>query len=656
MAPSKKESKLQLKSAAEFFSNNKTIAGFDNPGKSLYTTIREFVENSLDAAESGRVLPEISIRIEEFDQKTFNQMVGLLPMDRKNEKIYSERETGGEAVKNSRVKTMYYKVTVTDNGCGMPFADIPNMFGRVLAGTKYGVKQARGRFGLGAKMALIWSKMSTGKPIEISSSEEGSDYITHCILDIDIYENTPKVILHEKIENSLGWRGTELGVLIEGNWIGYRSRILQYMRQMAIITPYATFEFRFQSTGDPSKSFAVRYARRSEHMPDIASEVKHHPSSVNLIILKKLLNDAVLRKTTLVGYLTQEFSCIDKKMAHHIIEELGDEFDSKMPASSVTEAQCLQILHLFAQLKFPLPDGDCLSPAGEYNLRLGIMKELKPEMVATYQEPVRVYEGHPFIVDAGVSLGGKTVKPGLNVYRFANRIPLLFEAGGDVVTRTVLKKINWAMYKIRPNADKIGVFVSIVSTKIPFKGTGKEYIGDDAEEIARAVKHAIQQCCFQLKVKLVRAGNLKSQLDRKSNLVKYVPNVSKAIYEVLSKISKNGPREAEEGGSGEPSAKRLKLEEATGGSGGATIDWTYSEILRRVRSQEITALTLSKKLLLHVERTDAEQAFEYVASTGMKEGIKKEMFYIQPISCTREKIQVSHPECELYLIQNAQKL
>jgi hypothetical protein len=44
------------------------------------------------------------------------------------------------------------------------------------------------------------------------------------------------------------------------------------------------------------------------------------------------------------------------------------------------------------------------------------------------------------------------------------------------------------------------VFVSIVSTKIPFKGAGKEYIGDDVEEMVGAVKQAIQQCGVQLKV------------------------------------------------------------------------------------------------------------------------------------------------------------
>ena len=43
------------------------------------------------------------------------------------------------------------------------------------------------------------------------------------------------------------------------------------------------------------------------------------------------------------------------------------------------------------------------------------------------------------------------------------------------------------------------MFVSIVSTKIPFKGTGKEFIGNDIPAISSAVKRALQACCLQLK-------------------------------------------------------------------------------------------------------------------------------------------------------------
>lgn len=40
----------------------------------------------------------------------------------------------------------------------------------------------------GGKQALIWSKMSTGLPIEIKSSMKGQNYVSFCRLDIDIHK------------------------------------------------------------------------------------------------------------------------------------------------------------------------------------------------------------------------------------------------------------------------------------------------------------------------------------------------------------------------------------------------------------------------------------------------------------------------------------
>lgn len=114
------------------------------------------------------------------------------------------------------------------------------------------------------------------------------------------------------------------------------------------------------------------------------------------------------------------------------------------------------------------------------------MKEVRPDMIVTHEEPARVYEGHAFIIEAAVSLGGKSVAPGINVFRFANRIPLLFEQASDVISRTA-NEVKWGNYKINKKEDKIGVFVSLVSTKIPFKGTGKEYISDEIPEIKEAI-------------------------------------------------------------------------------------------------------------------------------------------------------------------------
>lgn len=169
----------------------------------MYTTIREFVENSLDAAESIHCLPEIQVTVEKLADDRFNELRGL-----KDDKNVSLRE--------------YFVVTCKDNGMGMKHQQIPNMLGVVLSSTKYGLKQSRGKFGLGAKMALVWSKKSTGLPIEVLSCTGESTPISHYKLDIDVYNNVPCVILEEQLDNESKWRGTEISVVIEGKWSSYR--------------------------------------------------------------------------------------------------------------------------------------------------------------------------------------------------------------------------------------------------------------------------------------------------------------------------------------------------------------------------------------------------------------------------------------------------
>ncbi|OAP01868.1 TOP6B [Arabidopsis thaliana] len=645
------ESKLKQKSPAEFFAENKNIAGFDNPGKSLYTTVRELVENALDSAESISELPEVEVTIEEIVKSKFNSMIGLIDRERVDTQLYDDYETekargkrlakearaseiqaknlasgkknkepGVSKVLKARGEASFYKVTCKDNGKGMPHDDIPNMFGRVLSGTKYGLKQTRGKFGLGAKMALIWSKMSTGLPIEISSSMKSQNYVTFCRLDIDIHRNIPHIHLHEKKGNKEKWHGAEIQVVIEGNWTTYRSKILHYMRQMAVITPYAQFLFRFISE-TPEKNVTIKFTRRTDVMPPIPIETKHHPSSVDLLLIKRLITDT--SKKTLLQFLQNEFVNINKTLAARLIGEMGPDFGPSMAVKSVTSQQMVRIHQLFRQAKFDDPSGDCLSPAGEYNLRLGIIKELHPDMVATYSGSAQVFEGHPFIVEAGVSLGGRDVKQashilllfihvsssshrfkGINIFRFANRIPLLFEQGADVVTRTALKRINWNSYKINQTQDKIGVFVSIVSTKIPFKGTGKEYIGDDISEIATAVKSAIQQCCIQLKSKIVKRLQAREQQERKRSLSRYIPDATGAVYEVLKQMTE------------EHKTKRKRYGEED------------IVMLDKVSKQIITKETLKEKLAEHVEQVDYEMALEYATQSGVSEE-PRENIYLQ---------------------------
>jgi DNA topoisomerase-6 subunit B len=82
-----------------------------------------------------------------------------------------------------------------------------------------------------------------------------------------------------------------------------------------------------------------------------------------------------------------------------------------------------------------------------------------------------------------------------------------------------------------------------VSTKIPYKGTGKEYIGDDITEISASVKRALQTCCQQLRTHLLKRNALRDQKDRRSKLTKYIPDVTRALYALLDGMRKRHQEE-----------------------------------------------------------------------------------------------------------------
>ncbi|CAI9270094.1 unnamed protein product [Lactuca saligna] len=518
---------------AEFFAESKNIDGFDNPGKSLLSTVRELVENALDSAESIGELPRVEVTIEEINRSMIDDDVETV---KDSEKRLGKNSAIGKktAAKPIKGPSGYYRVTCKDNGKGMPHDAIPNMFGRVLLRKKYGVKQTRGKFGLGgAKMVSIWSKMSTGEPIEICSSMKNESYATRCILDVDIYRNTPHIHLHEKIGGMENWHGAEIKVVIEGNWTAYGSKILEYMRQMAVITPYAEFKFRFVAvTLDENGVVEKSYPRLIEEMPPVPVETKYHPSAVDsLHIIQRMI--AQTKNHNLLEFLQHEFVNISNDQAQRLIAKMGPDVTSETQVNSLTLLQIAYMHHLFQHTKFDDPSGNCLAPLGDESFCEGIYKVLQPKMVATYTaKSAQVYQGHPFIVEAGVSLGGKVLKQGINIFRFANRVPLLFEQDADVVTTTAMKRIKWERYKIFKKQEKIGVYVNIVSTKIPFKGSGMEYIGDDISKIiAKAVKTCLEDCCNQLR-----------SLDLKRNMSFYIDQAATACASI-TEIGRdlNGP-------------------------------------------------------------------------------------------------------------------
>ena len=233
-------------SPADFFYRNRDIAGFTNPARAIFSSIRELVENSLDASDQLRVPSEVYVRLSLDGDAT------------------SEAERGG-----------VYKLRVEDNGSGIPARHIPSAFGQVLFGSKYTLKQARGTFGLGGTMAILYGQITTHKPAHIASST-GTSRIYRYTLMIDIRRNRP-VVLDRKIQvNKERWRGTMVEFWLEGNYFRAMPKILEYLKQTAVVTPYANITFV-----DP-RGRLYKFNRVTSKMPRAPKETLPHPYGVEL--------------------------------------------------------------------------------------------------------------------------------------------------------------------------------------------------------------------------------------------------------------------------------------------------------------------------------------------------------------------------------------
>jgi len=479
-------------SASDFFYRNRDIAGFTNPTRAIFAAIRELVENSLDAAESIKTPPDIYVRLS-FE---------------------------GEASKETQI----YKLRVEDNGCGIPPQYIPLAFGQVLYGSKYKLKQQRGTFGLGGKMAILYGQITTHQPATIISSTSMSSKIYVFKLMIDIQKNRPIILDRKVFLNKEGWRGTIVEFCLEGDYLRAMPKILEYFKQTAIVNPYANITFV-----DP-KGRLYKFVRATTVMPDPPKETLPHPYGVDVELLQRLIQ--ITPHTNMLDFLKNHFHRVGEVTARKFLEFSGIS-PSKNP-KKLTHEEVVRLMQMMKRFKeFLPPDASCLSPLGEELLKTGVLKELKPEFVAVHQRKPATYAGHPFIVEVAIAYGGEIPqREGFVIYRFANKIPLLYDEASDVSVK-VVNSMNWRRYKVTPDMP-IAIVVHICSTKVPYKTVGKEFIAD-RPEVRREIANGLREVARQLQRFLTRREHVDRERKRLGVFSKYLPRIAEFSAKLAGK-------------------------------------------------------------------------------------------------------------------------
>ncbi|MEM2875631.1 MAG: DNA topoisomerase VI subunit B [Candidatus Bathyarchaeia archaeon] len=478
-------------SPADFFYRNRDIAGFSNPSRAVYSAIRELVENSLDAAESIAVLPDVFIRL--------------------------------TRIKESGEGTEIYDLRVQDNGTGVPSQYIPSAFGQVLFGSKYRLKQSRGTFGLGGTMAILYGQITTHHPVHIVSSI-GDSMVYEYTLSIDIQNNRPIILQRKAIKNEFKWRGTIVEFRLEGDYFRAMPNVLKYLKQTAVVNPYANITFI-----DP-RGRLYMFTRATTSMPPPPKETKPHPYGVDLGGRRIIKNST--NAEDMVSFMMEAFHRVGRSTAINFLNFSGINPEKKPKKLSPEEIVTLvQKLKTFGE--FLPPDASCLSPVGEDLLKAGMIKEYKPEFIAAVQRKPSTYSGHPFIVEVVIAYGGGIPRKGeITLFRFANRIPLLYDEASDVSWK-IIKSINWRRYKVTPDMP-IAIAVHLYSTKIPYKTVGKEIIAD-RPEVRREILFGIRHVARKLQRFLTRVEYAQRERKRINIFAKYLPKIARFSTELAEK-------------------------------------------------------------------------------------------------------------------------
>lgn len=597
-------------SPSEFFYSNRDLAGFSNPTRSLYTAVREFVENALDACDQRGILPDVHLTI--------------------------------KAVEPEKPDPKHYILTVKDNGPGVDVKHVPLAFGTVLYGSKFGLKQARGMFGLGATMAILYGQITTNKPVTVKSSTDGEIQDQFEVL-LDIQKNKPVIVKHTTKEVSK--KGLSVSICLEGDYSKAGNKIRDYVYETSLITPYASITF------DDPKGQKFSHPRFVKDIPLPPTIIKPHPHGIDVERIRRIIiesqfeipniDDAMIEKVrkdlglskknlsfttimekakkkwktlprqvrvviSLMSFLKMNFEKLNKIKIEDIdvpnkklfywdfgdsqsksvemdpesqyykqltntvqgeplITFLTKRFQRIGPTTAVKFAEFAgfkpekrmgtltnqELVNLSDSLQnfddFMAPDSSCLAPLGEAPLEKGIKKFFNPDFTAVVQRPASAYSGFPFIIEMGIAYGGEIKTGGPHVYRYANRIPLLYDEGSDVVLK-VVNDTDWGRYKVKGEPPFI-VVSHICSTRIPYKTAGKENVAD-RPEIERELRLALQFLSRKLAAYMSKRGQAEMAKKRSNLYAKYIPMIAEFCTELAGKKK-------------EPNYKKILEEETT---------------------------------------------------------------------------------------------
>ena len=469
---------------SEFFEKNKHFLGFDSLVRSLITAVKEAVDNSLDACEEARILPDIRVKVTKIDDK----------------KDIIELQT-------------------EDNGPGIPKRSIEKVFGQLLFGSRFhAIRQSRGQQGIGITGVVMYSQLTTGRKTHVRSKIATETSAAVVDIGLDTRKNKATKTnedreIWELPDGSLKEHGLEITCRMKAKYQRGRQSVYQYLRMTSIVNPHADITFE-----DPDGEIH-HWPRVTERLPRKVESIKPHPHGIHLGTLQRMCTEATDNRMT--SFLYKNFSGVSTRAAKELLA--AAEIDEKAKPKSLKAEGYRALIEAFQgerllngkPVKLLNPPTNCLSPIEELLIKKGLSKTIDSRFVTTMTRTPTVTQGNPFQVEVGLIFGdGMAADKPVEVLRFANRVPLMYQQGGCLLTKAI-ESVDWRQYGLDQAGGRgvpkgpAAILVHLASTNVQFTSEAKEALADN-EEVLDEVRKAM----------LEMGRGLRKHLEKKKKMAK----------------------------------------------------------------------------------------------------------------------------------------
>jgi DNA topoisomerase-6 subunit B len=434
---------------SEFFEKNKHFLGFDTLTRALITAVKEAVDNALDACEEARILPDIIVQITKIDNKK-----DILQLD------------------------------VEDNGPGIPRTSIEKVFGQLLFGSRFhAIRQSRGQQGIGITGVVMYSQLTTGDPTHVESKIATEATAVAVDIGLDTRKNKAVKSNQDRVDWGDKVHGLRIRTTMKAKYQKGRQSVWQYLRMTSIVNPHADIIFI-----DPDGQ-KHHWPRVTEKLPGRVEAIKPHPNGIELGQLQRLCGESSEARMT--TFLRRNFSGVSGRAAKELCEVA--ELEEKLKPKSLKAEQIRALLEAFQgertlrgkPVKLLNPPTSCLSPIEELLIKKGLSKTIDSKFVTTMTRAPNVTQGNPFQIEVGLIFGeGMAADKPVEILRFANRVPLMYQQGGCLLTKAI-ESVDWRQYGLDQAGGRgvpkgpAAILVHLASTNVQFTSEAKEALSDN---------------------------------------------------------------------------------------------------------------------------------------------------------------------------------